>query len=58
MNNATAIKKRPINIVAVSIVFLVVILLGSWLIFKPDAAVSTIGAVQASSVKVLSPFYL
>lgn len=53
-----AVAKRPINFVAVALVFLVVLLLGSWLIFKPDSAVSTIGAVQASSVRILSPFYL
>ncbi|PAB57969.1 BCCT family transporter [Anaeromicrobium sediminis] len=54
---ATAIR-RSIDFVSVSISFLVVLLLGSWLIFKPDSAVETIGAVKASTVKVLSPFYL
>lgn len=55
-NNLLA--KRPINVIAVAIVFLVVVSLGSWLIFKPEAAVSAIGAVQATSISVLSPFYL
>lgn len=58
MNNTLSTERRSINIVAVVIVFVVVVLLGGWLIFMPDKAVETIGAVQASSVRVLSPFFL
>ncbi len=50
--------KKSIDLVAVSIVFIVVVLLGAWLIGSPDSSVATIGAVKASAVQVLAPFYL
>ncbi|MCT4619113.1 MAG: BCCT family transporter [Marinisporobacter sp.] len=56
--NTVTTKQRSIDFVAVITSFLVVFLLGYWLIFKPDSAIATISAVKASSVKVLSPFYL
>lgn len=49
---------KSINLVAVITVFIVVALLGAWLIGTPDSAVETISAVKASSVEVLAPFYL
>jgi BCCT family betaine/carnitine transporter len=58
MDNINQVIKRPINLVAVAVVFVVVIILGAWLILRPTEAVDTIGAIQASSVKVLAPFYL
>ncbi len=58
MENTSNVTKRSIDFVAVIIVFLVVLLLGSWLVLKPEAAVGTIGAIQSSSIKVLTPFYL
>lgn len=64
MNDTNAVvakstdSKRPIDLVSVGISFLVVLLVGGWLILRPDSAVETIGAVKAKSVKVLSPFYL
>lgn len=51
-------EKRKINVITVVISFIVVILVGAWLIFTPESAVSTIEQVQASSVKLLAPFYL
>ena len=58
MYNAHRDGRRPIDLFSVVTVFLAVIALGAWLIGKPDQAVSTIGAIKASSIKVLAPFYL
>jgi betaine/carnitine transporter, BCCT family len=58
MSNVTVATKRSINFVAVSIVFIVVGILGTWLITRPDEAVATISSVQGGAISILSPFYL
>ncbi len=58
MENTNVATKRSINVVAVSIVFVVVGLLGAWLIGRPEEAVSTISSVQGTAITILSPFYL
>lgn len=58
MTGNNTLNKKRIDIVSVIIVFVIVALLGSWLILKPENAVSTIAGVQGSAIKILTPFYL